>query len=295
MGKVFEALKKAGEKTPAAQEAELDTTSATPNAEPEGDSVSPPQAARTTGKDRKKRASVLQYGDWDERLTLAATVTGPVAESFRTLRTRILHPLAGTSPRTLLVTSAAPGEGKSFVCANLGISLAQGVDQHGLLVDADLRKPSLARLFGYPNDRGLVNYLRDKQDLGSLMTGVGVDKLRIIPAGLSPVNPAELLGSESMADLVAELRSRYEDRMVIFDSPPLRAAAETAILAKHVDAVVLVVRWGASRREHVQALVEQVGKEKIVGVVFNAYQSTVFDSRVFGAYEYQKDYYYGDK
>lgn len=235
----------------------------------------------------KKRTSGLHYGDWDERLTMASTVLGPVSESFRTLRTRILHPMDGPSPKTLLVTSATSGEGKSFVCANLGISFSRGVDNHGILVDADLRKPSLARLFGHPNDQGLVNYLRDEQDLGSLMIGAGMGNLQIIPAGLPPVNPVELLGPESMAELVAELSRRYDDSIVIFDAPPLDSAAEAAMLAKYVDAVILVVRCGTRRQEHVKFFVDQVGKEKIAGVVFNAYKSTIVESMLFGSYKYQ--------
>lgn len=235
----------------------------------------------------KKRPVGLHYGDWDERLTMASAVIGPVSESFRTLRTRILHPMAGPSPKTLLVTSATSGEGKSFVCANLGISFCRGVDNPGILVDADLRKPSLARLFGHPNDPGLVDYLRDEQDLGSLMISAGMGKLHIIPAGLPPVNPVELLGSESMAELVAELSSRYDNSIVIFDAPSLDAGAETFMLAKHVDAVILVVRWGTRRREHIKSLVDQIGKEKIAGVVFNAYKSTIVESMLFGSYKYQ--------
>jgi exopolysaccharide/PEP-CTERM locus tyrosine autokinase len=238
---------------------------------------------------------MLGHGDWDERLTISSSLNDSVMESFRNLRTRILHPAEGRPPRTILVTSATPGEGKSFVCANLGISFAQGVDNYALLVDADLRKPSMARLFGHPNDFGLVHYLRDGRPLEELITPVGVEKLNILPAGPPPVNPAELLGSDSMAQLVRELARRYDDRIVIFDSPPLHVAAETSILAKYVDAVVLVVRWGGSRREHIKALVDRIGRDKIVGVLFNAYKSTLVDNKVFGDYEYQRDYTYAEE
>jgi len=107
----------------------------------------------------------MQRGDWDERLILATAATGTVAESFRMLRTRILHPDSGRLLKNVLVTSAVPQERKSFACANLGISFAQGLDHRALLVDCDLRKPSLGKMFGLPGDRGLVNYLRDKKEL----------------------------------------------------------------------------------------------------------------------------------
>ena len=236
----------------------------------------------------------MERCDWDERLIKAMAARGAVAESFRALRTRILHPESGKPLRNILITSASPGEGKSFVCANLGISFAQGVDNQSLLVDCDLRKPSLGKLLGVSNEKGLVNYLRDEETLSNLIVDVGVDQLRIIPAGPPPVNPAELLGSSIMERLIEELGSRYDDRIVLFDSPPLHAAAETSILAKHVDAVVLVVRSGGSRREYVQSLVEQIGKEKIIGVVFNAYTSTLLDNKMFGSYQNQYGDYYGE-
>ncbi len=225
-------------------------------------------------------------GSWDERLSQATMVTGPAAESFRTLRSRILHPPSGKVPKSLLITSAVPGEGKSFVCANLGVALAQGIDQYCLMVDCDLRKPALHRLFGLPLKQGLANYLRDGDDLTSMILSAGVDTLSLLPAGPPPVNPAELLGSESMARLVAELESRYDDRIILLDSPPMQAASETAVLARQVDGVILVVRWGGSRREHLHKLVELIGPERIVGVVFNAFETNILDTKLFGSYEY---------
>lgn len=296
VGKVFNALKKAG------QEAEISRTD-----EPvlpvqevaQHDSGHQVTAEQPAGRQRsepvKKASRVLEQGSWDERLIKATGISSSVAESFRTLRTKILHPESGNPVRRVLVTSAVPGEGKSFVCANMAVSFAQGVDRHALMVNCDLRKPALERMFGLSNDQGLVNYLRDNTNLGSLITEVGVNKLSLVPAGPPPVNPAELLGSDMMERLVDELGSRYDDRVVFFDSPPMQVASETAVLAKYVDGVVLVVRWGASRREYVQSLVEQLGKANIIGVVFNAYKSTIVDNKVFGSYEYQKESYYVEK
>jgi len=241
---------------------------------------------------RKTQAPSLSSGAWDERLSLATTGASPVAENFRTLRTRILHPDSGKVPRSLLVTSASPGEGKSFVCANLGIALAQGMDNYSLIVDCDLRKPALHKFFGLSLDRGLVNFLRDGEDLSRMIVPSGVETLSLLPAGSTPVNPAELLGSANMTRLLDELESRYDDRILILDSSPLQAASETAILAQHVDGVILVVRWGGGRREYVKKLVERIGRDRIIGVVFNAYQENVLDAKVFGSYGYEYDYAY---
>lgn len=214
---------------------------------------------------------------WDERLQLTITPTSPVAESFRRLRIKILHPSTEKSPKTILITSVMPGEGKSFICANLGISLAQGMEHHALLVDCDLRKPSLAGLFGIDNNSGLTDYLQNDVELARLIRKTGMNKLSLIPAGIPPDNPADLLDSKKMIKLIDELASRYDDRLILLDSPPNIAASETAILAQRVDGVVLVVRWGDAGRQQVKKLTETIGSEKIIGVVFNGIKESEVD------------------
>lgn len=289
MGKVFNALKRADQAVDPVQDEVAQAERADHRVEEEvpvaGIQLHEEPEGEQTG----------QSGQWDDRLILATATTGPVAESIRALRTRILFPNTGKVPRSILVTSASPGEGKSFICANLGISLAQGVDNYCLLVDCDLRRPTQHQLFGLNNRAGLSDYLQHKKNLSELLVSSGVEKLSILQAGPRSINPAELLGSASMISLVDELVKRYDDRIVILDSPPLHAASETAILAQHVDGVVLVVRHGAARREYVKALADTIGREKILGIVFNAYKATVLDYKVFGYYEYQHDYYYSEK
>jgi len=198
----------------------------------------------------------------------------------------------GETPRSILITSSGPNEGKSFVSANLGVSLAQGVGQYCLLVDCDLRKPALHRQFGLSNDYGLVDHLTSQTSLDQLILQTGAPELSILPSGPPPDNPAELLDSSQMVSFIQEVVWKYNDRIVLFDSPPVTAASETAVLAKHVDAVVLVVRWGKSRREHVKELVELVGREKIIGVVFNAYKTNIIEEKLLGYYDKQQSYYY---
>ncbi len=254
-----------------------------------------PVQSKPTAQNKRPRIQSDASPDlrrWNERLRATTALGGPVAESFKTLRTRILHPFMGETPRSILITSAGPSEGKSFACANLGVSLAQGVGQYCLMVDCDLRRPSLNRLFGLSNDYGLVDHLMNQVSLDQLILKTGASALSILPSGPPPKNPAELLDSSQMVSFIQEVVWKYNDRIVIFDSPPVTAAAETAILAKHVDAVVLVVRWGKSRREHVKELVELVGREKIIGVVFNAYKTNILEEKILGYYEYQQNYYY---
>lgn len=294
MGKVFKALERADALTELEQEqgarpVELQRP-------PESPAPSEPAEPELQPADLDPRVQEGQRpGKWDDRLSLSSASNGPAAESIRALRTRILYPATGSVPRTILVTSASPGEGKSFICANLGISLAQGVDNYCLLVDCDLRKPTQHVLFGLGNRSGLSDYLQHKRSIPELLVPSGVEKLSILQAGPRSINPAELLGSASMTSLVDELARRYDDRIVLLDSPPLHAASETSVLAQLVDGVVLVVRHGASRREYVRALVESIGREKIIGIVFNAYRASTLDYKVFGYYEYQQNYYYQEK
>ncbi|MGB3209070.1 MAG: CpsD/CapB family tyrosine-protein kinase [Desulforhopalus sp.] len=215
---------------------------------------------------------------WDKRLYKAVNEDVFLPEVFKTLRSRILHPLdGGAPPKTIMVTSAVPKEGKTFITANLGVSLAKGLDQHALLVDCDLRRPTLATMFGLDHGHGLVNYLRDDVPLSELIGKTTVNKLSVLPSGKSPANPAELLSSSRMHALVDELSSRYEDRTIIFDSPPTLVAAESSVLAGQVDAVVLVVRQGKAHLAEIERLVDIIGSDRILGVVFNDHTINLFE------------------
>jgi protein-tyrosine kinase len=290
VGKVSEALAKAG--------ADIKPVADTIVAGNDQNIIDQPEKNKNKpGEKFKSPRSILFYDagmGWDARLVAAIENFPGVAESFRRLRTKILHPADGNPARSILVTSASAAEGKSFVCANLGVIMAHGVGQHSLMVDCDLRRPSLARFFGIESDgAGLVDHLRDGTDLSSLIVKTGLDRLSLIPAGTPPENPSELLASQGMSNLIKEVVDRYNDRFIILDTPPAQAASETAVLAQHVDKVVLVVRWGGSGREQVKKLVEQLGPEKILGVVFNAFEMNILDKRLQGEgyYKYYSDEY----
>ncbi|MFP4257232.1 MAG: CpsD/CapB family tyrosine-protein kinase, partial [Desulfobacterales bacterium] len=120
---------------------------------------------------------------WDRRLQLSTDYKSGYFETFRRLRSSIVYPSSGTRPRTLLVTSAAPHEGKGFVSANLGIALSQGMEHHAMMVDCDFRHPTLAGLFGHSNEAGLADYLQDEVDLSLLIRKTGVPKLSLLPSG----------------------------------------------------------------------------------------------------------------
>jgi len=209
------------------------------------------------------------------------------SEQFKILRTNIFVPVEGTAPRSLIVTSVAPGEGKSFVAANLAISVAKAIDRHVLLMDCDLRRPTIHSLFGLGRTEGLSDYLTRGTSLPTLLQKTKVPKLTILPAGNLPHNPAELLSSERMADLIHEVSERYRDRFIIVDSPPPKLTAETFVLANQVDGVLLVVKYGNTPRDMVADLIAKMGEDRILGVVLNH-----FDVRTPGyRYRYYGKYY----
>ncbi len=287
MGKIDQAFAKAaaiasGHGRSQPQDAPLSRSADAEGRVPATGAVAPPR--RST-----PRPAAPQPGGrerWDARLQLATQPVSVAAESLRRVRNAILHPPSGEPPRTILISSAVPGEGKSFVCAALGVNLAQGLEQHCLLVDCDLRRPTLASLFGLESGRGLTDYLRGTTPLAPLIVKTSQAKLSVIPSGPVAANPAELLDSTVMEHTIMEMRARYPDRYIFFDSPPALAAAEALVLARHVDAVIVVVRWGRSGREQVKSLVESIGRDRILGVVFNAYQLSGLDRAL-----YKKGYY----
>lgn len=235
----------------------------------------------------------VMAGRWDPRLIKAVSEDLHLPEVFKTLRSRILFPAGGGEvPRTVLVTSALPKEGKSFVSANLAISMALGMEQHALLVDCDLRRPSLASLFGVDGGLGVADHLQDETPLQRLLQKTSIDKLSLLPSGKPPMNPAELLSSARMERLLRELSSRYADRIVIFDTPPTIAAAETSVLAGLVDAIVLVVREARASRDQLERTIELLGRKKLLGVVYNDHTSNLFEKSVMKGYRYDQQGYY---
>ncbi|MBA3035275.1 MAG: CpsD/CapB family tyrosine-protein kinase [Desulfobacterium sp.] len=191
------------------------------------------------------------------------------AELFKSLRTSILFPKDRKPPKTILVTSAIPGDGKSFVSANLAMCIANGVEEHVLLVDCDLRKPTIHKIFGINPEIGLSNFLIEEMDISEAFVKTPVNKLTLLPVGKLPKKPTELLSSKKMEDLLEELKKRYDDRYIILDSPPPSVASETNAVAKYVDGVILVIKKGKTPRGLINDLIEMVGKEKIIGIVLN--------------------------
>jgi protein-tyrosine kinase len=214
------------------------------------------------------------------------------AELFRVLRARILFPVSGKPPKSILVTSAVPGDGKSFVASNLAVNLAQNIDETVLLVDCDLRKPVIHKNFGFNSVKGLSEHLTNNTKVDHLFLKTVVDKLTLLPAGKPPANPSEILSSAKMADLVKELKSRYDDRYLIIDTPPPLIAPETSAIAKLVDGIIVVIKCGSTPLDLFEEMISNLGKRKIIGAVFNQYDMPSSSYYGYGKYrKYYKKYY----
>ncbi len=231
---------------------------------------------------------VISGDGMDSNLVVFHRPQSMEAEFFKILKTNILFPSKGSPPRSILVTSAVPGEGKSFVTANLAISIAQGIEEHVLLIDCDMRRPTIHSKFGIPGIIGLNEHLTKGVPLSALLVKTAVEKLSILPVGGLPNNPTELLSSVHMKKLLDEVKQRYSDRFILIDSPPPQLTAETSALAKRVDGVILVIKAEKTPRKLVNELIEQVGKEKIIGVVLNWYDIPF--TKYYGYGKYNKYY-----
>lgn len=210
------------------------------------------------------------------------------AEQFKILRINLLYAVSGKIPRSIAVTSALPGEGKSFVSANLSISIAHEIDRYVLLIDCDLRRPRIHRLFGFGDVPGLSDFLCKGTPLESLLLKTKIDKLSILPAGPIPANPSEILSSERMSALVQEVSLRYKNRLIILDTPPPTVISETGALAKFVDGILVVVKCGSTTMGDLEDLIRTLGKEKVIGSVLN--NVDMRSSRYYGYHKFHGYY-----
>nr|WP_325048668.1 CpsD/CapB family tyrosine-protein kinase [Peribacillus glennii] len=195
-----------------------------------------------------------------------------ITEQYRLVRTNILFSSVDRNLKTIIVTSPEPSEGKTTTAANLAIVLAQQ-GKHVLLVDADLRKPSVHHSFKVSNIQGLTSVLTKKTDLEEAIYKTHVPFLNILTSGPIPPNPAEILDSKAMEMIIEKLKGMFE--FVIFDTPPVLAVTDSQIIANKCDGIVMVVASGKTNKEHAvktKELLEKT-KSKIIGVVVNGVDS----------------------
>lgn len=245
--------------------------------------------------DKKALGQIPKTANGYDSMSASALVAiderkSPMAEAYRHLRTSLLFSSAGKPPQTILITSSQPSEGKTTTAINTAITLAQS-DADVIIIDCDLRRPRLHSHFGLANTHGLTNYLSGEKSTDSLIkASAQLPKLKIITSGPIPPNPAELLSSQEMKNLLQFLRGRFKH--VIIDSPPALSFTDAAILSTAVDGVVLVAMAGKSSihlMRQFKLRLSHIGA-RIYGVVLNGVRSGSMDYDYYGTGYY--DYYH---
>jgi capsular exopolysaccharide synthesis family protein len=216
-----------------------------------------------------------------------------VAENCRTIRTNLMF--AGETPlRTLCVSSASPQEGKTTVTANLAISIAQS-GKRVLVVDTDMRRPRVHRAYGVSGKRGLTQVIVGEATVDEVVQDSGIPNLSILACGPIPPNPAELLHRERFAKLIAEVRDKFD--IVLFDSPPLSAVSDAAVLAPQLDGILVVVRADSTTRDAIKMVLRQMRdvSARVVGGVLNGLDPRARGERDSYYYYYARNSYYADE
>jgi succinoglycan biosynthesis transport protein ExoP len=213
----------------------------------------------------------------------------PIAEAFRTLRTNLDFSSVDKPIKSILITSANPSEGKTTIAVNLAVVSAQG-DRRVILVDADLRKPSTHRQLKVPNRKGLSEVFRHQIELHDALIPWNDLPIKILTSGSLPPNPAELLGSDRMTEVIQQLEDEAD--IIILDSPPFIVADPIALAAK-VDAVLMVIEPGGTKIDSAKAMIEQLNRAgaRVVGAVLNPISKRKAHYYS-GKYRYYSDYYY---
>ncbi|MEK4251416.1 CpsD/CapB family tyrosine-protein kinase [Paenibacillus sp. FSL W7-1287] len=208
----------------------------------------------------------------------------PISEAYRTLRTNISFSAVDEDLRVIMVTSAGPGEGKSTTVANLAATYAQS-DKRTVLIELDLRKPTVHKTFKLSNRLGISHVLTKQASLDEVIQDTNIPNLSAITAGLIPPNPSELVGSKALGSILEQLKEQFDQ--IIIDTPPVLALTDAQLISTHCDGVVLVAEAGKVKRSALLDAKErlQIVKAKIVGVVLNNAKRKIKDD-----YYY---YYYG--
>ena len=231
-------------------------------------------------KSKKKKSDLIKMG---RRLITVSDSKSIITEQFRIIRANIKYSIPDIELKTILVTSSTPGEGKSTNAANLGVVFAQE-GKKVLIVDADLRKPTLHHTFGIFNTVGLSTILSKQDDFSHPIQETPIVGLFVLPSGPIPPNPAELLSSNSFANLLDEIKKNYD--IIIFDAPPLLSVSDAQILSHQCDGSLLIIHSGVARKEEVlkaQSILTS-SQAKILGVILNNHKTPK-------KYKYYHEYY----
>jgi non-specific protein-tyrosine kinase len=193
----------------------------------------------------------------------------PEIDFYKILRTQIQHRTKDKGWNTIMVTSVNPGEGKTLTSINLAITFAKEFNQTVLLVDSDLMRQNIHKYLGFENDKGLIDYLVGDRPLKEFIVWPSIDKLTLISGGRTIHDSSELLGSPRMKTLIHEMKTRYPNRYVFFDVPPILGGADAIVLAPLVDSIIIVVAEGRTSIHDIQKALQLLPREKFLGFVLN--------------------------
>lgn len=250
---------------------------------------SPDEVAQTMGLTTLGAITRISGDTLSEKLITVRHPKSPISEAYRTMRTNLQFTSLDHPIRSMVITSPNPVEGKSITMANLGVVMAQA-GKSVVLVDSDLRRPTLHKIFQVSNKTGLTNVLLDDQlELDGHLQETGIENLRLLTSGPLPPNPSELLGSQRMAQFIELLTSKAD--MVIFDTPPAIPVTDAAVLATQTDGVLLVADAGKTRRNAARRAVEVM--QQVGANVLGAALNRLSPSRS-GGYYYYYYYYYAE-
>jgi non-specific protein-tyrosine kinase len=193
----------------------------------------------------------------------------PYLGSYKLLRTQIQKSVLDKNWKTLMVTSAHPGEGKTLTAINLSLTFARAFDLTVLLIDCDLHRQDVHKYMGIKSDLGLMDYLMHDVPLKDLIIWPSIDKMTLISGGRTVQETTEILTSPRMRSMVDEVKNRYQDRYIIFDVPPVLMGADVIAFASFVDCIIMVVEAGKTSMEDINKALDLIPKEKFLGFVLN--------------------------
>ena len=242
---------------------------------------------------KKQNRGVSESNTLQRYLITREEPKSPISESYRTLRTNILYSQADKKIKSILVSSPSPGEGKTTTVANLSITFAN-MGKRTLLLDTDLRRPVIHRVFGLKKEPGISHYLSENlEDFDSLIQQTDVENLWVVPAGVTPPNPSELMGSKKMAKLIDRLEKEWD--IILLDSPPLVAVTDASMISKAIDAMIMVVKAAETDREAFRRAIKSLIAIQVPlsGVVVNGISRRTSKDTYYYYYQYYQHYYGG--
>jgi len=300
--KRLEQLRRAGASIP--EPAIAKGASPGPDSAPAALVVEPPLAVETKSPEPLVTSQRVEINL--EALAAAGIVSpnaprSQVADQYRVIKRPLIANAMGKGATVIdngnliMVTSSLPGEGKSFTAINLAISIAAELDNTVMLVDADVARPSILRVLGLSPGPGLLDLLvNDSADLSTMLLKTNIDKLTILPSGTPHERATEMLASDAMTRLLADMGKRYSDRIIVFDSPPLLLTTESRVLATHMGQIVMVVQAERTLRSDVQEALATIEACPVKMMVLNQARSHMTGGYGYGyGYGYGKSYGYG--